>query len=537
MSKDNDNQLPQVNTFGDPYLFKKSNVLISAQFKWGSFATSILNLALAKMIKGEATEDEYGIPRNLVIHMYEMPGFKSGSSNTYIYKKVDKASDELQNAKINIQYKDERGNQSFEKIVVFPYAHYDNGKLTLAFSPEIISRKLANPLENYTKILLTSELFGNSESTTKLYENLKRCCYYVHRVEDHYEWLVTVRTLRCMLGLIDTNQKEFLSAMDKYGDKYDVDVVVEELEEKDRKLLAKKQTDENARYGEMARKVKLSKSEMKAPYPDYRDFRKNVLEPAVKMINEKSDIKVKFSPEQLSAGGKINALRFFVYNQQQVKNLTYEEKRKLIIEFDKVLTGEDMQEWTADMIGDLLELANYDVELVKSKYSLLKSQKPNSVKNRYAWLKSAIDGDYKSNPSVVDEPKVEHTPFERLWNEYPKKSRIDKLSKRQIEKINAEIGYDEMHKAITNYMRFVEDQRSNGFNRAYLGGGIFFSGEYERWTDDNINQTIIEENHISKPKNSFVNIEHQDIDYDVIVKNKLMNKLGELKNGEDSIDG
>lgn len=528
MSKEDDKQLPQINAFNDPYWFKKSNVLISAQFKWGSFATSILNLALAKVIKGEATEDEYGIPRNLVIHMYEMPGFKSGSSNTYIYKKVDKASDELQNAKINIQYKDAHGNQSFEKIVVFPYAHYENGKLTLAFSPEIISRKLANPLENYTKILLTSELFGNSESATKLYENLKRCCYYVYRVEDHYEWLVSVRTLRCILGLIDTNQKEFLNAMDKYKDKYNVDAVIEELEEKDRKLLEKKQSEENARYGDAARKVKLGKSEMKAPYPDYRDFRKNVLDPALKMINEKSDIKVDYSPEHLTTGGKINALRFYIYNQQQVKNLTYEDKKKLIIEFDKVLTGEDMQEWTTDMIGDLLELAHYDVELVKAKYSLLKAQKPDSVKNRYAWLKSAIDGDYKSNPSIVDEPKVTHTPFERLWNEYPKKSRIDRITKKQKDKINNELGYDVIHKAIVNYMEFIESQHKSGFNRTYLGGGIFFAGEYERWTDGNIAQTIKEEG-IAKPKNGFVNFEQAEVDYDAIAKQKIADRMkGEI---------
>lgn len=524
MSKDNEKQLPQINAFNDPYLFKKSNVLISAQFKWGSFATSILNLALAKVIKGEATEDEYGIPRNLVIHMYEMPGFKSGSSNTYIYKKVDKASDELQNAKINIQYKDEHGNQSFEKIVVFPYAHYENGKLTLAFSPEIISRKLANPLENYTKILLTSELFGNSESATKLYENLKRCCYYVYRVGDHYEWLVSVKTLRCMLGLIDTNQKEFLTAMDKYGDKYNVDVVVEELEKKDKKLLEKKQADENARYGDAARKVKLSKSEMKAPYPDYRDFRKNVLDPALKMINEKSDIQVSYSPEQMSTGGKINALRFIIHNQQQVKNLTYEEKKKKIIEFDKVLAGEDMQEWTAEMIGDLLELANYDVELLKSKYSLLRSQKPDSIKNRYGWLKSAIDGDYKANSTYVDEPKLEHTPFERLWNEYPKKSRIDKITKKQREKINNELGYDVLHKTIENYLSFIDSQHKQGFNRAYLGGGIFFSGEYERWLDENLDATLKEEG-VVHSRNKFLNFEQEETDYDAIAKQKVLDRM------------
>lgn len=133
MSTDSKKQLLQTQQKAESTLFKKSNVFISAQFKWGSFATSILNLALTKMIKGEAVEDEYGIPRILVIHMYEMPGFKSGTSNTYIYKKVDKASDELQNAKINIQYTDANGKAAFEKIVVFPYAHYEDGKLTLAF--------------------------------------------------------------------------------------------------------------------------------------------------------------------------------------------------------------------------------------------------------------------------------------------------------------------------------------------------------------------------------------------------------------------
>jgi plasmid replication initiation protein len=515
---ENDKQLPQNNES-----FKKSNVLISAQFKWGNFETSILNLALAKMNKGEATEDEYGIKRNLVIHMYEIPGFKSGSSNTYIYKKVDKASDVLQNAKINIQYKDEHGHQSFEKIVVFPYAHYEDGKLTLAFSPEIISRKLANPLENYTKILLTSELFGNSESTTKLYENLKRYCYYPYRVEDHYEWLVTVRTLRCLMGLIDTNQKEFKTAMDKLGDSYNVDIVVKELEEKDAALLRKRQEEENRRYGDKARKVRLAKGEPKAPYADFRNFRRVVLEPAIKMINEKADIQVTYTQEQLSVGGEVNALKFCIYNQGQVKNLTYEEKRKRIVEVDKVLIGEDMQAWTTEMIGDLLEIADYDAELVKAKYRLLQSQKAETIRNRFAWLKSAIDGDYNnSTASYVDEP-VEQSLFERLWAEYPKKSRLDKITKKQKSKLEG-IGYDEMHKAITNYINFVESCHKNGFNRAYLGGGIFFSGEYERWLEANYEATLKEES-FARAGNKFINFEQDEVDYDEIAKQKIAKRM------------
>ena len=531
MSTKEKNQLPQVSNTAA--VFKKSNVLISAQFKWGNFETSLLNLALAKMNKGEAIEDEYGIKRILVIHMYDIPGFKSGTTNTYIYKKVDKASDVLQNAKINIQYKDEHGHQSFEKIVVFPYAHYEDGKLTLAFSPEIISRKLADPLENYTKILLTSELFGNKEHTTKLYENLKRFCYYPYKMGDHYEWMVTVRTLRCLMGLIDTNQKEFKTAMDKYGDKYNVDDVVKILEEKDAALLVKKQAEENVRYGDKAQTLKLSKSESKAPYADYRNFRRTILEPSLKLINEKADISVTYSPEQLGVGGEVNAIKFCIHNQQMIKELSYEDKRKKIVEVDKILTGSDMQDWTIDMVGDLLELAKYDVELVKEKYRLLKAQKPDSVKNRYAWMRSAIDKDYTQ---YIDEPIAEVSAFDKLWNEYPKKSRIDRITKRQKDKINNEIGYDIMHKAIVNYVNFVESQRNGGFNRAYLGGGIFFSGEYERWIDENIAQTIKEEDRISKPKNGFVNFDKVDVDYETMAKRKFMDKLEGIRNGEDSVD-
>lgn len=528
MSTDSKKQLPQT-AKTESTLFKKSNVFISAQFKWGSFATSILNLALTKMIKGEAMEDEYGVPRMLVIHMYEMPGFKSGNSNTYIYKKVDKASDELQNAKINIQYTDANGKTAFEKIVVFPYAHYADGKLTLAFDSKIISRQWANPLENYTKILLTGELFGNSESATKLYENLKKHCYYRYRVEDHYEWTVTVPTLRCLLGTINMNQKEFQTAMEKFGEKYDVDAVVEELEKKDRELLKKRQEEENAKYGEHALKVKLGKTEFKAPYADYRDFRRGILDPAVKMINEKVDLKVTYTSEHLSAGGKINSIKFFIYDQTKIKDMSFEERRKRIIEVAGILTGTDIMDWTTDMIGDLLSIADYDVELVKEKYRFLQSQKPDSVKNRYGWMKAAIDEDYKKT-QYVDEPQLEKEVFDRLWDEYPKKSRMDRITKRQKLKINREIGYDKIHKALVNYMNFIENQRKGGFNRAYLGGGMFFAGEYERWTDENIDETVKEENRIQRPKNKFVNFEQDEVDYDCLAKKKVMQRMLDSEN-------
>lgn len=257
------------------------------------------------------------------------------------------------------------------------------------------------------------------------------------------------------------------------------------------------------------------------------------MEPSLKLINEKADISVTYSPEQLGVGGEVNAIKFCIHNQQMIKELSYEDKRKKIVEVDKILTGSDMQDWTIDMVGDLLELAKYDVELVKEKYRLLKAQKPDSVKNRYAWMRSAIDKDYTQ---YIDEPIAEVSAFDKLWNEYPKKSRIDRITKRQKDKINNEIGYDIMHKAIVNYVNFVESQRNGGFNRAYLGGGIFFSGEYERWIDENIAQTIKEEDRISKPKNGFVNFDKVDVDYETMAKRKFMDKLEGIRNGEDSVD-
>ena len=87
-----------------------------------------------------------------------------------------------------------------------------------------------------------------------------------------------------------------------------------------------------------------------------------------------------------------------------------------------------------------------------------------------------------------------------------------------------------IHNAIVNYMAFIDAQRKNGFNRAYLGGGIFFSGEYERWTDENIAQTRSEEG-TTKKNNKFVNFEQRDIDYDAIAQQKVMDRMKGEDNG------
>ena len=89
----------------------------------------------------------------------------------------------------------------------------------------------------------------------------------------------------------------------------------------------------------------------------------------------------------------------------------------------------------------LLEISNYDINVIKEKYSIAKTSK-TEIKNLVGWLVKAINTDYKQPIAMEVEkeevPKVSVPKTTNKFNQFPQrnytKEEIDDLEKRLLSK-------------------------------------------------------------------------------------------------------
>ena len=77
--------------------------------------------------------------------------------------------------------------------------------------------------------------------------------------------------------------------------------------------------------------------------------------------------------------------------------------------------------------------------------------------------------------------------FESLWSLYPSKKDKTKILKSQSKlKELYSVSVEKMEQAIKSYMREVEADRKNGFNKQYKNGATWFSGAYNDYLSKSI---------------------------------------------------
>ena len=269
-----------------------------------------------------------------------------------------------------IVYRDDE-SQELRVVNVIQEAHYKDGELFIRYNSGL-SKYLDNLLRNYTVLPLDEIMPLQSMYSFRMYEVLKGRLDYeraVKKVNGPIEWDVDIVELKLLLGIIDAaGNGEIYKAL--RGDKYDL---VEDIDEKQPTM-----------------------------YADYSNFRKRALDPAVDEINEKTSLKVSYTP--IRSNRKVRRLIFTIDSVSKAK--TKAEQIPAEAPVSKKLTDDEILEIMADAravldrevftisdVRSIVEAAEYDLEKVKDAVACL--EYAGEVQNPTGWMISAVRKGYQ----------------------------------------------------------------------------------------------------------------------------------------------
>lgn len=91
----------------------------------------------------------------------------------------------------------------------------------------------------------------------------------------------------------------------------------------------------------------------------------------------------------------------------------------------------------------------------------------------------------KDNIKKNYKKEINSASSEALWKLYPNKKNKSRAMK-DIPKLISKYGYEQMEQCVYRYMKYVEDERKNGFkDLKYQVGSTFFNGTYIDYLDEN----------------------------------------------------
>lgn len=131
-------------------------------------------------------------------------------------------------------------------------------------------------------------------------------------------------------------------------------------------------------------------------YPKFKDLNKWILKPAMKEINEQTDILVEL--DKIKDGRKVIGIRYSIQNKEsqyiEYLNQTYD------IADIKSRSGLDAEVWNSKQIMELYEIAckktkNEDADVFEYiRLNYLQMLQNESVRNGFGYLKKALENDY-----------------------------------------------------------------------------------------------------------------------------------------------
>ena len=286
----------------------------------------------------------------------------------------------------------------FHAVSVIPSATFDpEVGLHLTFNHELTS-ELINMKENYTLLRLDWTLKLKSPFSIRLYEMAKSKLDYerailIKRKKDikEYTWRMHPAELGIKIGAIS------------FGGTNGIEISRE---------LEGEQPDYEKIWSEV-RKYKLMK------YKSVGEMNRSVINPAIREVNEKTNIKISVDYERGGRGSKIMAYlltisylddpeleeirrddkkEIFVSktsekNKKEKNVMSETDKIRALIKITKVLSQEN---FTDDEIAEIANEAKFDVLKVKQAYDVY-SRQTMEIRNRVGWIRKAIRDGYKES--------------------------------------------------------------------------------------------------------------------------------------------
>lgn len=352
--------------------YSKSNFLISAKYKSSLLENQILAIVLSKVDefyrdeKGSLICTIQGKEIRRILH-------KNGGS---FYSMLAETAESMTGRTIGMV---DPERKIFDFICVVQRATYKGGKFTVYFSP-YAERFLIGIGSHFTKLSLRIMASFDKVYQFRLYELIKSCCYYDYKVKDSentYMVSFGLAELQLNLGVVNA----------------ELDVVKRVLRDKDKPNYEK------------AVEIAPEKT-----YKEWSEFRRNILIPAIKAINridkktgkKITDIDLSYDIDTGGRGGKVHKVIFtaVIINEKDKvlgDNIIDEpiDNREEFYSEMKALFRVDLSERSLEKIA---VAANYDMDLIKSKYEIAKTQK---VRGIVGWMIDAIKNDY-SEPTCYN---------------------------------------------------------------------------------------------------------------------------------------
>lgn len=351
-------------------MVSRSNVLIESKSSTSLFERKLLNIAIAKAY----IEDGELIAR---ISTKDVKSYLHISGNS-IYTRLKDVSKETLGHVVSIE-DDEKEN--FIMFNVVNKCEYRDGIFTTRFTKEM-KPHIYNLKKDYTRMSLDVLCSFKSLFTTRIYEIL-RTQYYRFEREKSEELIVprppkgpySIPELKFTLNVVDANASK-----------------------------AVKRLVEQGRFEEALDEIK------DAPFDDWRNFRRKVLEVAKKELEESeySEICFDYEPVKSGKGGKVTGIRFLVRKNpncthhsdlRRIAKADPEEIAPDVLAAKKMEVNEGMILEVADIFGNepvtiqdirmLLQVSDNQPEIIRKAFQM--AQEQSYINNLVGWMRKCIE--------------------------------------------------------------------------------------------------------------------------------------------------
>ena len=371
-----------------------SNVLISSKYKATIQELKITYLALQKIQLGQF--ERYGENIYIKFKGKELQAAIGVKGNSFFERLVETA-DHMAGRTIGIVDPD---NRRFAFVPFITLAKYEGGELTMRFAPEM-EKYILNLERNFTYLLKDTMMNFKKEYAFKLYEVLKSYSFYPRDYKKpkngKFQLTIGLSELKLTMGIVNAELDAVKSVLSEKKSDPDYDKAVEKSPER--------------------------------LYDNWGDFKKRVLDPSIKEINEKTDIDVEYEKICQGKGGKVSKIKFIIQDKQYLddenknngfaveldkKNwdtsVVLNDQERFMIVLDAYASISKVCKLQYHEVVDILEASNWNIDYFNEKVEVLKQQKITDDFNITGFMLKACSLDWK--PSTIIKGKKNKHGFE-----------------------------------------------------------------------------------------------------------------------------
>ena len=340
--------------------FPKSNALIASKYRTTLTEAKIMSISLAASDRIQKNpETGYLEQKFSAAELREKLGIKGGR----LYTTLAETANSMMGRVVGTKDPDKN---FFEYISIITRTKYEDGVFTIEYSPHI-EKYIMDLKKNFTIINLDIATGFKSIYSFRLYEFLHSFCYPKSDFEAGkvFERNFLLSELMLTLGIVNANN------------------------DKVRKILT------GAKNPDFDRAVEVARKNSEHLYDSWQNLKTRALTPAIKEINETTDLYIDYKANGRGRGGKIHDITFYVK-----KNPNWNQVETPEILDNAEIDRDAVFDYAVDAIGlkakdarAVCEAAGYDIEKVRDAWNYA-SDYSGKIENLTGFLIQAIKDGY-----------------------------------------------------------------------------------------------------------------------------------------------